>query len=190
MRSRTYPPGVAAHVAEAGQHGDRDKHQGWSHRRLIALLDGALEREARQREYRLSRGWPALPQSASCTLGKPRYNWGASEWYLWGKLTKSQAALWLSGFVETQHGGDRLFESGVEYDAARYRVSRRMLFLALKLRRSGNAILIRAVAEGGVSLGDAVAHLEHDTGELRKAIRMVERKEARSLRQALETVAA
>jgi hypothetical protein len=103
---------------------------------------------------------------------------------IWSKLTKSQAALWLSGFAAPQLGGSRR-RRAVKRDSGLWHVSRRMFFMALKLRKSGNAILIRAVAEGGVSLGDAIAHLDHDKGELRKAIRMVERREARSLKQAL-----
>jgi hypothetical protein len=38
MRSRTYPPGVAAHIIKAGQ-GKSAPHWGWSCGRLLALLE-------------------------------------------------------------------------------------------------------------------------------------------------------
>lgn len=223
MKSRTYPPGVAALIISAGQANARKRElrclgggagqrmvipanagSAWSHRRLLALLEhpGLIEWEQRRQEKEDERRARA-EEDGNCwrkryvfdpVLGKPRCYWGPKERRAWAKLTTSQVALWLSGFVSVQaRGGDRvsfparlsLMRKSAEHAADRWDVSRRMLFMALKLRRSGNARLIRAVAEGGVSLGDALAHLEHDADELRKAIGMVERKEARSLRQAL-----
>jgi hypothetical protein len=200
MRSRSFSPGVAAHIA-GGKAEGADRIQ--SQRRLIALIGGALDEEQRILECR------GLPYTI---LGKPMHLWSAKEKRLWGKLTKGQVALWLSGFVDLSPGGDRVAfryrgasgrtvtlynpeavvfwgldgpRDSAERVADQYGVSRRMLFMALKLRKSANAVLIRAVAEGGVSLGDAIAHLDRDKDELRKAIRMVERREARSLKQAL-----
>ena len=201
MKSRSYPPGVAAHIVQAGQgkvrternyNATRDRTyerrivpncncQRWSHPRLLALLDGALDEEQRILER-----W-GRPYTIT---GKLRKLWKSKEFHTWNKLTTSQVALWLSGFVKPEaHGGSRkagyCYSLSFESEAEFWNVSRRMLFMALKLRKSGNAILIRAIAEGGVSLGDAIAHLDHDKGELRKAIRMVEQRKARSLRQAL-----
>jgi hypothetical protein len=199
MKSRSYPPGVAAHIIKAGQ-GKSPAHDGWSCRRLLALLerDDLLdwERERQEREDELhesvlAEGNPFGRRRTAFepVTGKPFWLWGPKERRIWCKLTRSQVALWLSGFVETQHGGgySRPFRAELSI-RDHHNVSRRMLFMALKLRKSGNAVLIRAVAEGGVSLGDAIAHLDRDKDELRKAIRMVERREARSLRQALAAI--
>jgi hypothetical protein len=46
--------------------------------------------------------------------------------------------------------------------------------------------LLRAVAAGTIGIGDALAHADRSTPELRKAIKTVEQRKARSLRQALE----
>jgi hypothetical protein len=196
MKSRSYPPGVAAHIIKAGQ-GKNPAHDGWSCRRLLALLEWPdllnweperQEREDELHESVLAEGNPfgRKRNVFEPVLGNPHHCWGPKEDRLWGKLTKSQVALWLSGFhMDLEHGGRTGSHIPVELLITRWYVSRRMLFMALKLRKSGHAILIRAVAEGGVSLGDAIAHLDHDKAELRKAIRMVERREARSLKQAL-----
>jgi hypothetical protein len=208
MRSCSYPPGVAAHIIGRGQvvrveragepqFVSRRPMRGTleeSADRLIALLDNATEDERRVAERVAERrGRPSTYRRSGRTIRQQKRT------RLWGKLTKSQVALWLTKFnIGLRQGGsdrgrwdyvwgeDR-FRRQYDIDelAARWNVSRRMLFMALKLRKSGNAILIRAVAEGGVSLGDAIAHLDRDAGELRKAIRMVERREARSLKQAL-----
>jgi hypothetical protein len=67
-------------------------------------------------------------------------------------------------------------------------VSPRLIKMAVKLRKveGKREVLIRAVAAGTIGLGDAVAHTDRSTPELRRAISKVKAHRARSLRQALE----
>jgi len=241
MKSRGFPLGVAKHIVTAGDRAERTEERlyrgepytvkviaansriRYSERRLIALLDGALERERRWRERQDERQREAEAKGIKrerYTIGerltRKREQWGDRERYLWSKLTKSQVALWLSGFVDFQVGGDRVVLHWLKDDGStapiydpdvarsvfdvdchretaasvgeRYGVSRRLLFMAMKLRKEGSAQLIRAVAEGGVSLADALTHVDVPAPELRKAIKAVEQREARSIRQALMAV--
>ena len=70
--------------------------------------------------------------------------------------------------------------------AADYGCSRRLVLMAKKLRKvEGKRLaLLRAVASGTIGLGDALAHVDRDPAELRKAIQLVKRQKARSLREA------
>jgi hypothetical protein len=168
---------------------------GASAERLIALLDGAVADERRRAErhaewLKASPGLAAQPRFANWSPPRREVDWYSSRGTrLWSKLTKSQVALWLSAHADLRNGGDRslsFLSNSADDLAERYKVSRRLLFMGIELRKSGNAVLIRAVAEGGVSLGDALAHIDRPAAELRKAITMVERRESRSLRQALD----
>jgi hypothetical protein len=106
-------------------------------------------------------------------------------------FTASQRAMLASQGVWSEHGGDRTSPhknlSTVERQAERHDCSPRLVKMAIKLRKveGKRMTLLRAVASGTIGLGDALAYVDRSTPELRKAIKQVEQRKARSLRQAL-----
>jgi hypothetical protein len=108
---------------------------------------------------------------------------------MWETVTPSQRALAASKHADETPGGDpwryRKGKTLIDKLVRKYGCSRRLILMAKKLRASGSKPLLRAVAAGTIGLGDALAHVDRDPVELRKAIKLVEQHKARSLRQAL-----
>ena len=163
--------------------------------RLVALIDGAAEREGRWQAARDNRTPPEMPKPWARRPSEPKpefrkpYAWKRTERRQWATLTASQRALAASAGVDSKHGGDRwgYWLTTVDEQARAFDCSRRLVLMAKKLRATGSRALLRAVASGTIGLGDALAHTDRPVDDLRKAIRMVERRNARSLRQALNS---